>query len=168
MQPAMRTIKIHSQTQRQLSPVCVCVYSLLLSFAVSLFGSSSSERERGRQLYLVITHVAASLGTICSEESESAIGSCISTSMSELFEDSSRSLSLISITSSIRSRTSKLQFLFLLFLFTLFALRQQLFLSVCVLWYLLLHANEKVAFLLLWTCFALRWAVVFCLLSVDF
>lgn len=85
-----------------------------------------------RQLYLVITHVAASLGTICSA---SGIGSCISTSMSELFEDSSRSLSLISITSSIRSSsTSKIQFLFA-FVFTLFfALRQQLFLlSVCVL-----------------------------------
>lgn len=104
-----------------------------------------------RQLYLVITHVAASLGTICSA---SGIGSCISTSMSELFEDSSRSLSLISITSSIRSSsTSKIQFLFA-FVFTLFfALRQQLFLSVCVLCICFCTPPKKK---LLSFCFALR------------
>lgn len=156
MQPATRTIKIHSHRHTHTKATFACV-------RVCIFCCYHLPSER--QLYLVITHVAASLGTICSA---SGIGSCISTSMSELFEDSSRSLSLISITSSIRSSsTSKIQFLFA-FVFTLFfALRQQLFLfRVCTL-YLLLHATEKkVAFLLL--CVALRWAVVFCLLSVDF
>lgn len=157
MQPAVRTIKIHSHRHTHTKATfacvraCVCVYILLLSFAkreATLFGYYSRSRVLGHNLFSIghrflylHFHVRIVWGFLAF---------AIANLYNVFHPQQQHKQNTVSIC---------------LCLYALLRFASAIVSSfrVCTL-YLLLHATEKkVAFLLL--CVALRWAVVFCLLS---